>query len=45
LFAKLKSLQQKDGSWVNSDRRYGESTPELATAYALLALAYVRPKN
>lgn len=45
LFAKLKSLQQKDGSWVNSDRRFGESTPELATAYALLSLAYVRPKN
>jgi squalene-hopene/tetraprenyl-beta-curcumene cyclase len=44
LLAALKARQSADGSWSNSNRAYMESTPELATAYALLALSYVTPK-
>jgi squalene-hopene/tetraprenyl-beta-curcumene cyclase len=41
LFEALKKRQNPDGSWVNAgDRQYGESNPELATAFALLALSY-----
>ena len=44
LFEALKKRQRPDGSWVNAgDRAYGESTPELATAFALLALSYCQP--
>jgi squalene-hopene/tetraprenyl-beta-curcumene cyclase len=32
--------QQPNGSWVNSNARWMESEPSLATAYALLALSY-----
>ncbi|MFN0054689.1 MAG: prenyltransferase/squalene oxidase repeat-containing protein [Planctomycetales bacterium] len=34
------SLQQKNGSWVNPEKRWMEGDPNLATAYALLTLAY-----
>lgn len=41
--AKLKSLQQPNGSWVNSDPRWMEGDPNLVTAYALLTLAHCNP--
>ena len=34
--------QRADGSWVNQNPRWWENRPELATGYALLALAYCR---
>ena len=42
LFATLKSKQKPDGSWANSDRSFLENTPELATAFAVLALSYCK---
>jgi squalene-hopene/tetraprenyl-beta-curcumene cyclase len=36
--------QQPDGSWVNANARWMENDPNLVTAYALMALAYTRPK-
>lgn len=43
LFDELKNRQQADGSWRNADdRAFGEASPELATAFALLALSYVK---
>jgi squalene-hopene/tetraprenyl-beta-curcumene cyclase len=44
LFDTLKKKQNADGSWTNSNRAFLENTPELATAYALLALSYCSPK-
>ncbi len=44
LFAEVKSRQRPDGSWVNEKRdQYGEGNPDLATAFALLALSYTTP--
>lgn len=43
LLAKLSSLQQPNGSWVNSDARWMEGDPILVTGYALLALAMCKP--
>jgi squalene-hopene/tetraprenyl-beta-curcumene cyclase len=41
LFEAIKKRQQANGSWTNAgDKQYGESTPELATAFALMALSY-----
>jgi squalene-hopene/tetraprenyl-beta-curcumene cyclase len=41
LFEVLKKNQRADGSWVNvKDRQFAESNPDLATAFALLALSY-----
>ena len=40
LFATLKSAQKPDGTWANANRAYLENQPELATAFALLALSY-----
>ncbi|MGE3807191.1 MAG: prenyltransferase/squalene oxidase repeat-containing protein [Gemmataceae bacterium] len=41
LFDALKKDQKPDGSWVNAgDKAFGESDPNLATAFALLALSY-----
>ncbi len=40
LFDELKKRQGKDGSWVNSNGAFLENAPELATAFALLALSY-----
>jgi squalene-hopene/tetraprenyl-beta-curcumene cyclase len=34
--------QKPDGSWVNSNPRWLEGDPNLATAYSLLALSYCR---
>lgn len=34
--------QQKDGSWVNENKRWWEDRPDLVTGYALLALAHCR---
>jgi squalene-hopene/tetraprenyl-beta-curcumene cyclase len=47
LFEALKKRQRPDGSWVNAkDRAFGESTPDLATAFALLSLSYCQgPKG
>jgi squalene-hopene/tetraprenyl-beta-curcumene cyclase len=35
--------QQENGSWINTDRRWLESDPNLATAFALLSLSYCKP--
>jgi Squalene-hopene cyclase C-terminal domain len=45
LFAALSKRQQENGSWVNSNRAFLENAPELATAYAVLALSYCGPKK
>jgi hypothetical protein len=39
LVAELAKRQSDDGSWVNSNRRWMENDPNLATAFALIALA------
>jgi squalene-hopene/tetraprenyl-beta-curcumene cyclase len=38
----LIAAQKSDGSWVNANPRWLEGDPNLATAYALLALSYCR---
>lgn len=40
LAAELVERQKSDGSWINEAERWYESDPNLATAYALLALSY-----
>jgi len=35
--------QNENGSWVNKNSRWMEGDPNLATAFALLALSYCRP--
>lgn len=43
LVAMLAELQQKDGSWLNTDSdRWLEADPNLVTGYALLALSYCK---
>ena len=42
LFEALKKRQRPDGSFIG-DKAFGESDPNLATAFALLALSYGRP--
>ncbi|MDX2038316.1 MAG: prenyltransferase/squalene oxidase repeat-containing protein [Isosphaeraceae bacterium] len=44
LVAALAKRQAADGSWVNPADRFMEGDPNLVTSYALLALAYARPK-
>jgi squalene-hopene/tetraprenyl-beta-curcumene cyclase len=44
LISALAKRQQPNGSWVNPADRFMEGDPNLVTAYALLALAYTRPK-
>ncbi len=44
LFDQLKKTQKADGSWANSNRAFLENAPELATAFALLALSYTKKK-
>jgi squalene-hopene/tetraprenyl-beta-curcumene cyclase len=44
LIKALASSQNKDGSWVNEDKKWLESDPNLVTGYALLTLAYCEPK-
>jgi squalene-hopene/tetraprenyl-beta-curcumene cyclase len=46
LFNALKKRQRADGSWSNAgDKTFGESTPELATAFALLSVSYCQVKK
>jgi hypothetical protein len=40
LFEALKKRQKEDGSWSNTNGAFFENNPELATAYAILALSY-----
>ena len=40
LFTKLQSMQKPDGSWANANKSFLENQPELATAFAVLALGY-----
>jgi squalene-hopene/tetraprenyl-beta-curcumene cyclase len=43
LAAELARRQNADGSWTNSNRQWFENDPNLATAFALMALDYCRP--
>lgn len=43
LTEELARRQQENGSWVNTNRQWMEGDPNLATAFALLALTYCRP--
>jgi squalene-hopene/tetraprenyl-beta-curcumene cyclase len=46
LFEALKKRQKDDGSWANENSAFFENTPELATAYAILAMSYTKaPKK
>jgi squalene-hopene/tetraprenyl-beta-curcumene cyclase len=45
LFEALKSRQAENGSWANTNPAFLESSPELATSFALLALSYTTPKK
>jgi squalene-hopene/tetraprenyl-beta-curcumene cyclase len=46
LFDELKKKQAANGSWTNENRAFLENVPELATAFALLALSYChKPKK
>jgi len=40
LFAKLQSMQKPDGTWANANKAFLENQPELATAFAVLAMGY-----
>jgi len=42
LFDALKKQQKTDGSWANENRAFLENAPELATAFALMALSYTK---
>lgn len=43
LFDKLKGMQKPDGSWANEkSKAFMENLPELATAFAMLALTYCK---
>jgi squalene-hopene/tetraprenyl-beta-curcumene cyclase len=42
LFEVLKAKQQADGSWSNENKAFAENLPELATAFAVLALSYCK---
>lgn len=39
----LLSAQKPNGSWVNTERQWMETDPNLSTAFALLSLAYCQP--
>ena len=45
LFEELASRQRENGSWVNTNQRWMEGDPNLATSFALLALTYCRPSQ
>src|SRR5438874_2669725 len=40
LFDELRKRQKPDGSWANENVAFLENVPELATAFAILALSY-----
>ena len=40
----LFSQQQDNGAWINKTERWMEGNPDLATAYALIALKFAEPK-
>ena len=42
LFEALKKRQKADGSWSNDNNAFFENNPDLATAYAILALSYCK---
>lgn len=42
LFTTLKTKQSEKGSWTNKNGAFLESSPELATAFAVLALSYCK---
>ena len=44
LFDELKKRQKPNGSWANSNPAFLEGVPELATAFAVLALSYCKKK-
>jgi hypothetical protein len=44
LTAELARRQNENGSWVNKDDKWMEGDPNLATAFALLALSYCWPQ-
>lgn len=44
LFDTLKAAQKDDGHWVNTNEAFMENQPELATAFAVLALSYCPKK-
>lgn len=43
LTEELASRQKDDGSWVNANGHWMEGDPNLATAFAVLALSYCKP--
>lgn len=45
LFEALKKRQRPDGSWANMEKAYAENDPNLATAFAVLALSYCEPRK
>jgi squalene-hopene/tetraprenyl-beta-curcumene cyclase len=45
LIEELAKRQKPDGSWVNEDNQWMEGDPNLATAFALLALSHCQPKE
>ncbi len=45
LTAALAKRQRPDGSWLNEEDRWMEGDPSLVTGYALMALAYCKPKQ
>ena len=42
LVAELKKRQKPDGTWANDNAAFMETAPELATAFAVLALGYCK---
>ena len=44
LFDELKKKQKDNGSWANSNAAFLENLPELATAFAVLAMSYCKKK-
>jgi len=44
LFDELKKKQKENGSWANTNGAFLENMPELATAFAILAISYTHKK-
>lgn len=45
LLQALAKQQRPDGSWINENDRWMEGDPNLVTGYALMALAFTKPKK